>query len=246
MNGQLSLAAVVAAILITGCGAAAAPRASGASVVTSGSPATAVGSIAPVSGVPSICDAETVGCAGPLKAGARETIHFEKPFSFSVPAGWTNRIDVYRAYKLTYMSDPDDLFLVFTRAAPAKQLPDCGPARREGFGTSVSEWMRSLTTDDRLTVSKPETFQIGTHQATRVEIQPKSTFDTYCKGNTDPLAVIVTDTETPPTRHQGTDGRPTAMTFVDFGDDAVVIWTDGQYMVDGESLPVIKSMEFKS
>jgi hypothetical protein len=245
MNGRVNLGAcVVAMMLITGCGGAAAPPASVVSS-SSSSPAAAAGSGAPVASVPWICDAKTVGCAGPLEAGTRETIHFERPFSFSVDAGWTNRIDVYRAYKLTYMSDPDDLFLVFTRAAPAKQQPDCGPARRDGFGTSVSEWMRSLTTDDRLTVSKPETFQIGTHQATRVQIQPRSTFDKYCEGNTDPLAIIVTDTEVPPIRHQGTDGRPTAMTLVDFGDDAVVIWTDGQSMLDA-SLPVIKSIQFKN
>jgi hypothetical protein len=35
------------------------------------------------------------------------------------------------------------------------------------------------------------------------------------------------------------------MTLVDFGDDTVVIWTDGQSMLDA-SLPVIKSIQFKN
>jgi hypothetical protein len=114
----------------------------------------------------------------------------------------------------------------------------------EGFGTSVSEWMRSLTTDDRIDVSKPEKFQLGTHQATRVVVRTRSTFKVTCQDNTDPFANMVTDTEIPPTRVRS--GQGGAITFIDFGDDAVVIWNDGDAMVDSQSLPVIKTMRFKN
>src|SRR5262245_48954193 len=228
-----------AAVLIAACGASGAPGASRLSVAPSGGPATVQSSTPPEPSVAYVCAGQTVGCAGHLAAGRNESGHFERPFRFTVPPGWANVRDIYRAYELQATSDADAGFIMFTRAAPARQLPDCGPARREGFGTSVSEWMRSLTTDDRLEVSKPETFMVGTHQATRVLINQKKTFNGYCEGNSDPLAIVVTDTETPPTRHHGTDGRPTAMTLVDFGDDAVVIWNDNKAMVSTWSLPII-------
>jgi selenophosphate synthetase-related protein len=55
---------------------------------------------------------------------------------------------------------------------------------------------------------------------------------------------MVTDTEIPPTRVRS--GQGGAITFIDFGDDAVVIWNDGDAMVDSQSLPVIKTMRFKN
>jgi len=207
---------------------------------SSGAPATVLrqsGAIA--------CDEESVGCAGKLTAGVHRTAQFDHPFAFEVPEGWTNGRDVYRAYTLTMSAEPTAEFIVWSHAAPAKQTPDCGPARREGFGTSVPEWLRSLSTDDRLDVTPAETFMLGNHAATRVEVSARSTFKAMCPFNSDPFAVIVTDTETPPTRHHGGAG---SMTFVDFGNDAVVIWNDAGDGTRADVLerfqPVILSIRF--
>ena len=194
-----------------------------------------------------VCDEETTGCAGALSAGEHRSMSFDHPFSFTVGEGWTNGRDLYRAYTLWSAQAPNAEFIVWSHAAPAEQTPDCSPARRPGFGTSVQEWLRSLTTDDRLEVTTPETFSLGSHAATRVEVKPKATFAGMCPFNTDPFAVLVTDTETPPTRAHGGAG---SMTLVDFGDDAIVIWNDGgdgttEHMVE-LSLPVIKSIRFAS
>ena len=212
---------------------------------TSPSPSPSPSPVAPSVSAAFDCDEETVGCAGPLAAGEHRSVHFDHPFTFTVPTGWTNGRDIYRAYTLRADVAPDAEFIVWSYAAPAKQTPDCSPARREGFGTSVSEWLRSLNTDDRLDVTMKDTFKLGTHAATRVDVKAKSSFDVICEGNTDPFAVLVTDTEIPPTRHHGAGGT---ITFVDFGDDAILIWNDG-YDVSGQpmgdaSLPVIKTIRF--
>ena len=191
------------------------------------------------------CAEETTGCAGPLSPGEHRSAQFERPFSFTIPDGWTNDRDIYRAYALRASVAPTAEFLVWTRSAPAKQTPDCSPARREGFGTSVSEWLRSLTTDERLDVKVRETFQLGSHAATRVEVMGKPEFGSMCPDNTDPFVVLVTDTEIPPTRHHSAGG---SMTLVDFGDDAVVIWNDGgdvslERMLE-LSLPIIHTIRF--
>jgi hypothetical protein len=231
-------------------GAAESTRPSSPSAGSLASPASPTASVAASPAAAFDCDEETVGCAGPLTAGQHATAHFERPFTFTVPAGWTNDRDIYRSYTMRAAAGPHAEFIVWTRAAPATQTPDCGPARREGFGTSVAEWLRSLTTDDRLDVTTQESFKLGTRAATRVELKVKGTFKVICEGNTDPFAVIVTDTEIPPTRNHGGGGPMTfaSMTLVDFGDDAIVIWNDGgdvslQQMV-GLSLPVIESMRF--
>jgi hypothetical protein len=233
MGAQTSIAGAALAALIVG---ACSPAAAG----TTASPAPSAATPSPATGI--VCDEETTGCAGPLTAGEHRTANFDHPFSFTVDDGWRNGRDIYRAYTLWSNRVPDEEFIVWSHAAPAMQTPDCGPARRPGYGTSVAEWLRSLNSDDRLDVSKPETFQLGQHAATRVKVGPKPTFKEMCPFNSDPFAVIVTDTENPPTRHHGGGG---SMTFVDFGDDAIVIWNDGQFMVDTVSLPVIKSIQFQ-
>lgn len=241
--GLVTLIVFVAA----GCGpsGAASLRPTESTAPASTRPAASASVVAPSAAGAFACDEQTVGCAGPLTPGEHRTAHFDHPFSFTVPAGWTNDRDLYRAYALRADAAPHAEFLVWSYAAPARQTPDCSAARREGFGTSVAEWLRSLKSDDRLDVTVRETFQIGTHAATRVEVKVKPTFNVICAGNTDPFAVIVTDTEIPPTRHHGGGG---SMTFVDFGDDAIVIWNDGgdvslEEMLD-LSLPVIRSIRF--
>jgi hypothetical protein len=233
--------------VLAGCGAAATPATSdsGASPTLESRPSS--GSIARSPSPAFDCDEETTGCAGPLATGEHRTAHFDHPFSFTVPDGWTNDRDIYRAYTLRSALAPHAEFIVWSHAAPARQTPDCSPARRAGFGTSVAEWLRSLKTDERLDVTMRESFYLGTHAATRVEVKAKPTFNVICEGNTDPFAVLVTDTEIPPTRHHGAGG---SMTLVDFGDDAVVIWNDGgdvsmERMVE-LSLPVIHSINFQS
>jgi hypothetical protein len=187
------------------------------------------------------CSDETLGCAGSLTAGTHHTTNFERPFSFTVGAGWTNDRDIYRAYILQNSAAPDEEFIVWTRSAPAQQTPDCSPSRRPGYGTSVAEWLRSLQHDDRLGVTEIETFDLGSHPATRVKVSTKPGFAAVCPFNSDPFAVIVTDTEIPPTRHHG--GTGAWLTFVDFGTDSVLIWNDGLRMPE-LALPVIKSMRF--
>lgn len=247
----LGLATLMVVVAI-GCGSSglASTRPSGPSPSDSTGPGASPSVVSPSAGTGFDCDQETVGCAGPLTAGEQRTAHFDHPFTFTVPTGWTNDRDIYRAYTLRAAAAPYAEFIVWSYAAPARQTPDCSPARRDGFGTSVAEWVRSLTTDDRLDITLQETFQLGTHAATRVEVKTKSSFGVLCEGNTDPFAVIVTDTEIPPTRNHGGGGTTTfaSMTFVDFGDDAIVIWNDGgdvplHEMVD-LSLPVIQSFRF--
>jgi hypothetical protein len=214
---------------------------------SSGTPAPShdVASVSPAA----VCEEETTGCAGALSPGEHRSMNFDHPFAFTVGEGWTNGRDIYRAYTLSSAQAPNAEFIIWSHAAPAAQTPDCGPVRRPGFGTSVQEWLRSLTTDDRLDVTTRETFSLGSHAATRVEVKPKATFAAICPFSTGPFAVLVTDTENPPTRHHGGDGLM-SMTFVDFGDDAIVIWNDGgdgttEHMLE-LSLPVIKSIRFAS
>ncbi len=198
------------------------------------------------------CDEGTIGCAGPLTPGQHTTDHFDHPFSFTVPEGWTNDRDIGRAYALRAAAAPNAEFLVWSHAAPAMQTPDCSAARRPGFGTSVAEWLRSLSSDDRVAVTKRETFDLGGRAATRVEIATKGTFKMLCPDNTDPFAVIVTDTFDPPTRAHG-GGRSdsiafASMTLIDFGDDAIVIWNDGGDVALARmvelAVPVIRSIRF--
>jgi len=202
-------------------------------------------SVGPSASVAFDCDEETTGRAGPLTAGEHRTGQFERPFMFTVPKGWTNGRDIYRSYVLRADVAPTAEFIVWTRSAPAMQTPDCTAARRPGFGTSVSEWLRSLKSDERLDVKVQESFQLGSHTATRVEAMPKPGFGSLCEGNTDPVVTLVTDTEIPPTRKHVAGG---SLTLVDFGDDAVVIWNDGgdvslQYMLE-LSLPIIHTIRF--
>jgi len=244
---SLTVMAMVLAVL-AGCGSNAPAS---APATPEGGPATSTIPAASTS-VPSasrvICDDETTGCTGPLAAGKHQTANFDHAFSFVVGDGWTNGRDIYRAYTLSSVAVPNAEFIVWSHAAPAMQTPDCTAARRPGFGTSVAEWLRSLSTDDRLDVTKRETFSLGAHAATRVEVATKPTFTAMCPLNTDPFAVIVTDTENPPTRAHG--GAEASMTLVDFGDDAVVIWNDrGDGTLQGMlrvSLPVVESIRFAS
>lgn len=242
-------ARIVGATLVVVVNGACSPAAVGptASPVSPSAAATASSQAptASLSAAPVACDDQTTGCAGPLSPGDHRTANFDHPFSFTVGRGWRNGRDLYRAYTLWSDQAPDTEFIVWSHAAPAMQTPDCSAARRPGFGTSVAEWIRSLTSDDRLDVTKKETFQLGSHAATRVEVTTKPTFTAMCPFNTDPFAVIVTDTENPPTRAHGGRG-PVSMTFVDFGDDAIVIWIEtADHMVELSS-PVVESIQFQN
>jgi hypothetical protein len=197
-----------------------------------------------------VCLDDTPDCAGSLTAGEHATVHFEQPLTFTVPAGWTNNVDRYRAYSLDSAQVPDGEFLVWTRSAPMAQTPDCSPAREPGFGTSTQEWLRFLASRPDLEVTEPTTTDLGGRTLTSVQVAVKPTWTAMCDGNTSPIALLVTDTEVPPTRVKfaSVDG-PVYMGFVDIGGEAIVVFIDagdGTPLADMLELaqPVIESIRF--
>jgi hypothetical protein len=249
---RLAFGLVVAAILV-GCAAstsAPSPLATSSSSPAASGPAASPAATAatPKPTVAVACEDQAQGCEGPLTPGEHRTHTYDHPFSFTVPAGWTNGLDNPRAYSLRVADAPNAEFIVWSHAAPAEQTTDCSAARMPGFGTSVSEWLRYLGSREGLEVGSPDVFEVSGHPATRVEIRTTAAFTAMCPFNTDPFPVLVTDTLTPPTRHHG--GAPASMTFVDFGDDSIVIWNDGGDVglpvMMPLALPVIRSISFGS
>jgi hypothetical protein len=221
-------------------------------LVASGSAASLAASAAPspVSSPTFLCSDETTNCAGPLSLGDHATAHFDRPFTFTLPDGWTNGNDRYRAYELTSSKAPDSEFIVWSHAAPEAQTPDCSPAREPGFGTTTEEWLRFLASRPGLEVTEPTTTDLGGRTLTSVEVTVKPTWTALCFDNTSPAVLLVTDTEDPPTRGKlvAADGQG-YLGFVDVGGETVVIWVDGAKgapFADMLALakPVIESIRF--
>jgi hypothetical protein len=220
-------------------------------LVASGSAASLAASPAPSASSPAfVCLDETTDCAGPLTAGEHATVSFERPFTFTVPDGWTNNLDRYRAYQFVSSQAPDSEFIVWTRAAPQAQTPDCSPAREPGFGTTTEEWLRFLASRPGLEVTEPTTTDLGGRTLTSVQVTAKPTWTALCFDNTSPAVLLVTDTEDPPTRGKlvAVDGQG-YLGFVDVGGETVVIWVDGTkgapfaHML-ALAMPVIESIRF--
>jgi hypothetical protein len=195
-----------------------------------------------------VCEQETTGCSGRLSAGDHHTGSFDHPFTYTIAeAGhWSNVIDLARAYVFRVEEAPNAEFIVWSQAAPEAQMADCSAAREPDYGTSVSEWIRFLEETKRVKIVRSETFDLGAHRATRLELAPDPAFSGMCDFNTDPFSLLVTDTGNPPTRRHG--GTPASMTLIDFGDDTLIVWNDGgdttlEAMME-LSLPVIRSIRF--
>jgi len=200
---------------------------------------------------PFVCNDGTSDCAGPISAGDHASVHFDRPFTFTLPDDtWTNVNDRYRAYELRSTKAPDSEFIVWSHAAPEAQTADCSPAREPGYGVMTADWLDYLAHNPGLDVSAPVTADLGGRTLTSVSLTVKPTWTAMCEGNTEPVVLLVTDSETPPTRsHLHGPGDPAWMGFVDVGDEAVVSWVDtvpGVPYADMQALvqPVISSIRF--
>jgi hypothetical protein len=198
-----------------------------------------------------ICNDETTDCAGPIAAGDHATVHFDRPFTFTLADDqWTNTNDRYRAYELRSARAPDSEFIIWSHAAPEAQTADCSPAREPGYGVMTADWLDYLAHNPGLDVSEPTTTDLGGRTLTSVEVTVQPTWTAVCEGNSDPAVLLVTDTEDPPTRsHLHGPGDPAYMGFIDIGDEAVVIWVDtvpGVSYAGMQALvqPVIESIRF--
>lgn len=210
-------------------------------------PGAAADPAASLAASPFVCLDDTPDCAGPLATGDHATVHFDVPFTFATADGqWINNLDRYRAYSLMSVEAPESEFQVYSHAAPEAQTDDCSAAREPGYGTTTAEWLRYLTSHPGLDVTAPTTTDLGGRTLTSVMVSVKPTWTKVCPDNTDPVVLVVTDTEDPPTRRRYAGG---SMGFVDVGEEAVVIVVDASGGVTMDQMltratPVIESIRF--
>jgi hypothetical protein len=177
LNTQLKLFAGLAAALALAFAAySVLPRSGGV-----GGPATPVPLVTPTpaathaggpSGSPEayVCE-EGTGCAGLLAAGDGRTAQFSVPFTYTVPAGWMNPIDLPTIFALTPVDQPADMILVWSGAVPAEHTATCKLQAKPGASATVSGWMAYLDSHPGLDATNPQTLSIAQHPAKSMDVR---------------------------------------------------------------------------
>jgi len=126
-----------------------------------------------------VCE-EGTGCAGALAAGDGHTAQFSVPFTFTVPAGWANPIDLPTLFALTPVDQPADLILVWSGAVPAQATAECTLQAEPGAQSTVSGWMSFLESNPGIDATNPQTLSIARHPTKSIDVRAHIGWSSPC------------------------------------------------------------------
>lgn len=172
------------------------------------------------------CDNQVGGsnsCAGPLSAGVHTSAVFQPSLSFTVPAGWANRVDISRIYVLHYNFAPAHAFQVISRVAIPDQSSDCTVSRRAGVGNAPSDWVTFLTSHPGLAVSTPEPVTIGGFEGFRLTLAVAASWALRCPNSIGPAVVTMTSAAGEAGWMQMLDDQHDTFTILDVAGQTVII-----------------------
>src|SRR5690242_6015989 len=105
-----------------------------------------------------------------MAAGDSHTAHFSLPFTYTMPAGWMNWIDLPTLFALTPADHPADLILVWSGAVPAEDTASCKLQAKPGASATVSGCMAFLDAHPGLDATNPQSLSIAQHPAKSIDV----------------------------------------------------------------------------
>ena len=188
-------------------------------------------------------------CRGALAPGSYTSRAFGAPLTYTVPSGWVNNIDRFRAFGLS--SDRGYIGLMAGPFVVGWADSDCPGYAPAGAGNTVSEVVATLSRDPRLLSAPAQVMNIGDRTAEMLDIQIAPDWTGTCLSSQGMPAVNLLSTtgdrSGPGFGLAGTER--TRAIFVDVGTSVVAInigvldGTDFEAFV-AEAMTIIESMRF--
>jgi hypothetical protein len=177
-----AVAAVVVVILLAGC-------APGDGTTTDQPPparpsATGGSACPPVRGT----------CRGDLAAGTYTSATFRRTITYTVPQGWTNRIDLPRAFELARIADPVENFYgsnaidVMLDVGAAAQ--NCDESLEPGVGRSADQLARWVAGLPGVQASQPRPVTVGGWSGSVVDVSFVATWTKTCPFADEPVVPL--------------------------------------------------------
>jgi len=172
---------------------------------------------------PYACDPDRT-CSGLLPAGDHTSGSFSVPFTFTTPAGWVNRVDIPRAYRMDTDAGIAPQITVMSKIAIAEQNAACDPIAKAGAGNSVQDIVDFLGAHPGLDTTKPVPVTVGGYKGQSIDIAVAKTWTATCPDKIGPFVLLLTDTETPAGRALGYESFETARwDIIDVNGETVII-----------------------
>jgi len=173
------LATVVAAVIIlAGCD-------SGDAVKATATPAASS----------SACPAELGTCRGDLAAGSYRSATFRPPITYTVPAGWTNGIDLPRNFLLARATDPvEDFYGVNAINAMSNVVAaaqDCEEDGEPGVGRTAGDLSRWIDGLPGVQASAPRPVTVGGWSGFVLDVQLAAGWTKTCPIAEEPMVPLL-------------------------------------------------------
>jgi hypothetical protein len=187
-------------------------------------------------------------CAGNLEAGTHSSSVFQPVVTYDVPIGWRNTFDGPDHYIIDTLDMPAPTIVVKSDVAIPEQNDTCGPARKEGVGNGVEDWVSFLTTHPGLVASDPRPVVIGGRSATQITVTRATSWTKTC-GEPEPIVVLITQNSPVPTWTYWMGANAATLTLVDANGETVIILVESifeeihQGMLEA-AMPVMQTLRF--
>lgn len=148
----------------------------------------------PSATVPSACPAGGGTCRGDLTAGSYSSETFRPVITYTVPAGWSNTIDLPRSFLLARTDDPIEYFyggnaiLVMRDVGAAAQ--NCDESLEPGVGRSADQLARWVAGLPGLQAGTPRPATVGGWTGSVIDIGFAPTWTQHCPFADDPVVPL--------------------------------------------------------